>query len=84
LLKKEYIKQYNKREKIKMDSPEAIANKGYESFAEHYVNVGIEKGAKQERKRNDAANAARDSKMADFLRSIGVSEKNVETALAIK
>ncbi len=67
-----------------MDSPEAIANKGYESFAEHYVNVGIEKGAKQERKRNDAANAARDSKMADFLRSIGVSEKNVETALAIK
>ncbi|WP_294986687.1 hypothetical protein [uncultured Fibrobacter sp.] len=63
-----------------MDSPEAIANKGYESFAEHYVNEGI----KKERERNDAANADRDSKMADFLRSIGVSEKNVETALAIK
>ena len=63
-----------------MDSPEAIANKGYESCAEHYVNEGI----KKERERNDAANADRDSKMADFLRSIGVSEKNVETALAIK
>ena len=63
-----------------MDSPEAIANKGYESFAEHYVNEGI----KKERERNYAANADRDSKMADFLRSIGVSEKNVETALAIK
>ena len=63
-----------------MDSPEAIASKGYESFAEHYVNEGI----KKERERNDAANADRDSKMADFLRSIGVSEKNVETALAIK
>ena len=63
-----------------MDSPEANANKGYESVAEHYVNEGI----KKERERNDAANADRDSKMADFLRSIGVSEKNVETALAIK
>ena len=70
----------HKSEEIKMDSPEAIANKGYESFAEHYVNEGI----KKERERNDAANADRDSKMADFLRSIGVSEKNVETALAIK
>ena len=69
-----------KREEIKMDSPEAIANKGYESFAEHYVNEGI----KKERERNDAANAARDSKMANFLRSIGVSEKNVETALSIR
>ena len=77
-----------KSEEIKMDSPEAIANKGYESFAEHYVNEGIkqgiEKGALQERERNDAANAARDSKMANFLRSIGVSEKNVETALSIR
>ena len=26
-----------------MDSPEAIANKSYESFAEHYVNEGIKK-----------------------------------------
>ena len=49
-----------------------------------FIKQGIEQGAKQERERNDAANAARDSKMADFLRSIGVSEKNVETALAIK
>jgi hypothetical protein len=59
-----------KREEIKMDSPEAIASKGYESFAEHYVNEGIKK--------------ERDSKMANFLRSIGVSEKNVETALSIR
>ena len=59
-----------KREEIKMDSPEAIANKGYESFAEHYVIEGIKK--------------ERDSKMANFLRSIGVSEKNVETALSIR
>ena len=67
-----------------MDSPEAIASKGYELFAEHFVNVGIETGAKQEREKNEVANAARDSKLEDFLRSIGVSEKNVETALAIK
>ena len=73
-----------KGEEIKMDSPEAIANKGYESFAEHYVNEGIkqgiEKGALQEHEKNEA----RISKMANFLRSIGVSEKNVETALSIR
>ena len=90
---KEFIKQAlayflwkwpYKRGKLKMDRPEIVANKGYETFAEHYVNEGIKKGVKQERERNDAANAARDSKLEDFLRSIGVSEKNVETALAIK
>ena len=63
-----------------MDSPEAIANKGYESFAEHFVNVGIEKGAKQERERNEA----RISKIEDFLRSNGVSEEIISASRAIK
>ena len=74
----------HKSEEIKMDSPEAIANKGYESFAEHFVNVGFEKGAKQERERIDAANAARDSKLEDFLRSKGVSDDIISEAIAIK
>ena len=69
-----------KSEEIKMDSPEAIANKGYESFAEHFVNVGIEKGAKQERERNEA----RISKIEDFLRSNGVSEEIISASHAIK
>lgn len=30
-------------EVIKMDSPEAVANKGYESFAEHFISVGEDK-----------------------------------------
>ncbi len=75
-----------------MDRPEIIANKGYETFAEHFVNVGIEKGfekgklegADQERKKNEADNAARDKKIAEYLRSIGVSAEGVAKALAIK
>ena len=69
-----------KSEVIKMDSPEAIANKGYESFAEHFVNEGI----KKEREKNDADNAARDSRRAEFLRSKGVSEKIIAEAFALK
>ena len=65
-----------KSEEIKMDSPEAIANKGYESFAEHYVNEGI----KKERERNEA----RISKIEDFLRSNGVSEEIISASRAIK
>ena len=30
-----------KSEAIKMDSPEAIANKGYETFGEHFFNKGV-------------------------------------------
>ena len=66
----------HKSEEIKMDSPEAIANKGYESFAEHYVNEGI----KKERERNEA----RISKIEDFLRSNGVSEEIISASRAIK
>ena len=69
-----------KSEVIKMDSPEAIANKGYESFGEHFFNAG----AKQEREKNDAENAARDSKRADFLRSQNVPENVISAMLALK
>ena len=69
-----------KSEVIKMDSPEAIANKGYETFAEHFVNEGI----KQEREKNEADNAARDSKRADFLRSQNVPDSVISAMLALK
>ena len=65
-----------KGEVIKMDSPEALKNKGYETFGEHFFNAGVE----QERKKNEA----RDKKIAEYLRSIGVSAEGVEAALAIK
>ena len=41
---------------------------------------GLEKGAEQERRKF----AARDKKIAEYLRSIGVSAEGVATALAIK
>ena len=67
-----------------MDRPEIVANKGYETFAEHFVNVGIEqgieKGVQQEREKNEA----RDKKIAEYLRSIGVSAEGIAAALAIK
>jgi hypothetical protein len=73
-----------KSEVIKMDSPEAIANKGYETFAEHFVNEGIkqgiEKGTLQEREKADAEKM----KMLDFLRSKGVSEEIISEAQALK
>ena len=73
---------------MKMDRPEIIANKGYETFAEHFVNVGIEqgieKGAQQEREKNETEKADRDKKIAEYLRSIGVSAEGVAMALAIK
>jgi hypothetical protein len=59
-----------------MDSPEAIANKGYESFAEHFVNEGI----KKEREKNEA----RILKIEEFLRSNGVSEEIISASHAIK
>ena len=37
-----------KREVIKMDRPEIIANKGYETFGEHYFNAGINKKARED------------------------------------
>lgn len=65
-----------KSEVIKMDSPEAIANKGYETFGEHFFNAG----AKKEREKNDA----RDSKRAAYLRSQNVPENVISTMLALK
>ena len=69
-----------KRGNLKMDRPEIVANKGYETFAEHYVNVGI----KQEREKNEAANLARDAKMAEYFRSKGVPDDIISGGLALK
>jgi hypothetical protein len=45
---------------------------------------GMEKGARQEREKNDADNAARDSKRADFLRSQNVPDSVIAAMLALK
>ncbi|MBR6451003.1 MAG: Rpn family recombination-promoting nuclease/putative transposase [Fibrobacter sp.] len=45
---------------------------------------GTKRGAEQERKKNELANAARDKKIAKFLRANGVSRKLLTAALAIK
>ena len=45
---------------------------------------GVEKGALQERKKNDADNAARDFKRADFLRSQNVPDSVIAEMLALK
>ena len=42
------------------------------------------RGEAEERSRNEAANAARDKKIAEYLRANGVSAKLLNTALAIK
>ncbi len=66
----------DKSEVIKMDSPEALKSKGYETFGEHFFNAGAE----QERKKNDALN----TKRAEFLRSQNVSDEVISAMLAIK
>ncbi|MBR4558013.1 MAG: Rpn family recombination-promoting nuclease/putative transposase [Fibrobacter sp.] len=73
-----------KRGNLKMDRPEIVANKGYETFAEHFVNVGIEKGAKQEREKSEAEIAARDSRREDYLRSQNIPEDVIAAMRAIK
>ena len=45
---------------------------------------GMEKGARQEREKNDADNAARDSKRAEFFRSKGVPEDIISEGFALK
>ena len=45
---------------------------------------GVKKGAQQEREKNDADNAARDSKRADYLRSQNVPENVISAMLALK
>ena len=51
--------------------------------AEYYLK-GKADATANERAKNEAANAARDSKIADYLRSIGVSAEYVSAALSIK
>lgn len=48
------------------------------------IEQGIEQGVQQERVKNETENAARDKKIAEYLRSIGVSAEGVATALSIK
>jgi predicted transposase YdaD len=48
------------------------------------IEQGIEQGVQQEREKNETENAARDKKIAEYLRSIGVSAEGVATALSIK
>ena len=45
---------------------------------------GMEKGAQQEREKNDADNAARDTKRADYLRSQNVPDNVIAAMLALK
>ncbi|SMP47246.1 hypothetical protein [Fibrobacter sp. UWB10] len=45
---------------------------------------GVKKGAQQEREKNEADNAARDSKRADYLRSQNVPENVISAMLALK
>jgi predicted transposase YdaD len=45
---------------------------------------GRVEGREQERVENEVAKAARDKKIAEYLRSIGVSEDGVSKALSIK
>lgn len=46
--------------------------------------AAVRRGRKQEREKNEAQNAARDKKIAEYLQSIGVSAEGITTALAIK
>ena len=57
----------NRQEDIKMDRPEIVARRGYETFAEHYVNVGV----KRERDENRADTET-------VLREEGLSEEMIE------
>lgn len=53
-------------------------------LAEHFFNAGIEKGAEQERKKFEAENAARDKKIAEYLRSRGVPEDVISGGFSLK
>ena len=48
----------HKHEDMKMDRPEIVAKRGYETFAEHYMNAGIKKG--KEEGQSDTFNILRD------------------------
>ena len=51
---------------------------------EQGLEQGREEGREQERVENEIAKVARDKKIAEYLRSIGVSEDGVSKALSIK
>ena len=55
-----------------MDRPEIVARRGYETFAEHYVNVGIEKGLEKGR------NQERENMALDMLADNEPVEKIVK------
>ena len=70
--------------------------KGLKQGLEQGIQQGIQQGREQghaegraegeanERAKNEVAKAARDKKIAEYLRSIGVSEDGVAKALSIK
>ena len=61
-------------EVIKMDSPEAVANNGYESFAEHFLRVGKEQSVRE------LAKGFRDSgvSLAIIAKQTGLSEAEIK------
>ena len=61
-------------EVIKMDSPEAVANKGYESFAEHFLRVGKEQSVRELAKgfRDDGV------PLAVISKQTGLSEEEIK------
>ncbi len=63
---------------------EAIMAEIYLKGEANGIEKGIEQGAQQEREKNEIESASRDKKIAEYLRSIGVSAEGVATALAIK
>ena len=56
----------------------------YEAIEAEAFLKGEASGVLKEREKNDADNAARDSKRADYLRSKGVAEEIISEALALK
>jgi len=56
----------------------------YEALEAEAFLKGQAKGAQQEREKNDADNAARDTKRAEFFRSKGVSEAIIAEGFALK
>ena len=70
----------HKHEDMKMDRPEIVAKRGYETFAEHYMNAGIKKG-KEEGKAEGKAEGQSDA--FNILRDMGLlSEQQIAEAKA--
>jgi hypothetical protein len=56
----------------------------YEALEAEAFLKGQANGAQQEREKNDADNAARDSKRAEFFRSKGIPEEIIAEGFALK